>query len=111
VDRTHYTVWEVSGKKRDLNQKHSMKESTLVLLYSNSKHLPIVDLFSWVEHSSISLYKRDVLRPLHKNRLVELDESSGIIQISPLKRGGRSRIILLNTIILAFRRFYSKIPG
>ncbi len=84
VDRTHYTVWEVAGKKRDLNSQHSMKESTLVLLYSNNKPVPIMNLASWVEHSNMSTYKRDVIKPLHKNRLIEFDETSSLIQISPL---------------------------
>ena len=84
VDRTHYTVWEVGGKKRDLNPKHSMKESTLILLYSNNKPLPLVDLFEWIEYSNMSSYKKDILKPLHKVRFIEFDESSGLVQISPL---------------------------
>jgi len=84
VDRTLYTVWEIAGKKRDLNPKHSMKESTLILLYSNSIPVSIMELYKWTEHSNLSSYKKDVLRPLHKSRLVEFDESSGWIQISPL---------------------------
>lgn len=84
IDRTHYTIWEVGGKKRDLNSKHSMKESTLILLYSNNKSLSLADLFKWIEHSNMSSYKKDVLKPLHKSRFIEFDESSGLIQISPL---------------------------
>ena len=84
IDRTYYTVWEVGGKKRDLNSEHSKKESTLTLLYSGNKPLSLADLFRWTEHSNMSSYKKDVLKPLHKNRFIEFDESSGLIQISPL---------------------------
>lgn len=84
VDRTFYTVWEVAGKKRDLSPKHSMKETTLILLYSHHQPLPLANLFSWIEHSNMSTYKKDVLRPLHKDRLIEFDTQTGLVQISPL---------------------------
>jgi len=42
------------------------------------------DLFKWTEHSNLSVYKRDVLRRLHSRRLIEYDESTEAIALSPL---------------------------
>jgi len=41
-------------------------------------------LFKWTEHSNLSVYKRDVLRRLHSRRLIEYDESTEAIALSPL---------------------------
>jgi hypothetical protein len=37
----------------------------------------------WVEHSNASNYRRDVLRPLHKEKLVEYDQRAGTVVLSP----------------------------
>jgi hypothetical protein len=42
------------------------------------------DLFSWVEYSHFAMFKRAVLTPLHKNRLVEYDKDTEAVTISPL---------------------------
>jgi hypothetical protein len=42
------------------------------------------DLFSWVEHSNFTVFKRTVLEPLHKKRLIEYDKSADSITISPI---------------------------
>lgn len=84
IDRTIYSVWEVAGKKRDLNTKHSMRETTLILLYCHLHPVLLNDLFDWSEHSNLSIYKKDVLNPLHKDRLVEFSRLAGLVQISPL---------------------------
>lgn len=84
IDRTLYTVWEIAGQKRDLNSAHTMKEATLVLLYSQPDSTPVGELFKWVEHSNMANYKRDVIKPLHRERLIEFDNNSGLVYISPL---------------------------
>ena len=78
-------IWEVAGKKRVLRNDLSYKQKTLLLIYSNSEGgLLLEDLFEWLEHSNISIFKRDVLKPLHKNRLVEYDQEIEMVFISPL---------------------------
>lgn len=42
------------------------------------------DLFAWVEHSNFTVFKRSVLEPLHKKRLIEYDKSADTVTISPL---------------------------
>src|SRR5688572_5916536 len=32
------------------------------------------DLVAWTEHSNASVYRRDILRPLHRDRFIEYNE-------------------------------------
>lgn len=84
VERTLPLVWEVAGKRRVLNPQMSMKEKTLVLLYHSMAPVSDAELCDWVEHSNRAVYRRDVLRPTHKQKLIEYDASTGDVQISPL---------------------------
>jgi hypothetical protein len=83
-DRSLPVVWEIKDKKRILSNSLSMKEKTLLLLYSNTGPVAERDLIEWVEHSNPSVYRRDILRPAHKARLLEYDEAEGSVEISPL---------------------------
>jgi hypothetical protein len=77
-------VWDVASRKRVLRSGLTMKEKTLLLLYSEEN--PVIDraLFEWVEHSNLPNYRRDVLRRLHFDKLVEYDEKSHLVYLSPL---------------------------
>jgi hypothetical protein len=60
-------------------------EKTLLLLYSSQElAVPSEDLFEWTEHSNQAVYRRDVLKTLHKNRLIEYDKENQMVAISPL---------------------------
>ena len=74
VERNTPVVWEVSGKRRILNTSLSFREKMLVLLYSQSDPMPESDLLSWIEHSNASVFRRDVLMPAHKARLIEYNQ-------------------------------------
>ncbi len=41
------------------------------------------DLVAWTEHSSGSVYRRDVLKKLHKARLAEYDQETEMVAVSP----------------------------
>jgi hypothetical protein len=43
----------------------------------------VVALGRWVEYSSLSMYKSNILTPLHKARAVEYDAKNGRAQITP----------------------------
>jgi hypothetical protein len=78
-------VWEVAGKKRVLKKGLNAKDQTLILLYSSTDiSVFIEDLFDWVEYSSVRHYKGNVLAPLHKERLLELDKDNDVVMLSPL---------------------------
>jgi hypothetical protein len=84
VDRETPLIWEVNGKKRILNTKLGMRAKTLILLHASNGPAAEADLVSWVEHSNASVYRRDVLRPAHRERLIEYDSTARTAQVSPL---------------------------
>ena len=86
VDRTLPVVWVVGENLRILDTKITMKEKTLLLLYHKQSSNPVSenDLVNWVEHSNASVYRRDVLRALHKEKLIEYDEGKKIVYLSPM---------------------------
>jgi hypothetical protein len=78
-------IWEVDGKKRVLTRGLTAKQQTLLLLYSEPTNAVLDDdLLSWIEYADLPLYRRDVLRPLHKDRYIEYDESIGVVRLSPV---------------------------
>ncbi len=84
IERTLPIVWKVSGKLRVLEPRMNMKDKTLVLLYHCATPVSEGELVDWVEHSNASIFRRDVLRPAHKNKLLEYDAVKRTIHISPL---------------------------
>lgn len=78
------TIWEVAGKKRVLKDGLKAREQSLLLLYSSVDSTVLLeDLCSWVEYATVPLFKRDVIRKLHKQRLLEFDEDSDTVVLSP----------------------------
>lgn len=79
------SIWTVVGKKRILASTIDFKSQTLVLLHSELKTgVLIEDLKSWVEYNGrMSDFKRWVLAPLHKSRLIEFDTDSETAILSP----------------------------
>ena len=78
-------VWEVGGKKRVLKQGLQAKQKTLLLLYSEINSAVLTeDLFDWVEYHRIDSFKQKILRPLHKDKLIEFDKKNDVIYLSPI---------------------------
>jgi hypothetical protein len=78
-------IWEVAGKKRVLRPDLSAKDKALLLAYSDaSAGILVEDLFEWVEYSDLSMFKRAVITPLHKARLIEYDKENSAVYLSPL---------------------------
>jgi len=83
--RTIPDIWEVAGKKRVLRTDLSFKDKVLLLLYSDPQSgVLIEDLYQWSDHSHPTVFKRDVVKQLHRQLFVEYDEESEIVYISPL---------------------------
>lgn len=76
-------IWDAGGVRRVLDTKLTMLEKTLVLLFSSADPVAERDLVSSIEHSNPSTYRRDVLRKAHKDRLLEYNESTRTVVISP----------------------------
>lgn len=84
TERTLPIVWEVGDTKRVLNPTLSKKDQTLLLLYSSNGTVRETELVRWVEHSNASIYRRDVLRPAHRDRLIEYDQVRGEARLTPV---------------------------
>jgi hypothetical protein len=75
----------VAGKKRVLRDDLEFKQKVLLLCYQEPESAVLSeDLFSWVEYSHLPMFRRAVLTPLHKKRLIEYDKDTETITISPL---------------------------
>lgn len=84
VERETPIVWKVGSKLRVLDTRLSMKDKALVLLHATAGSVSERDLVDWIEHSNPSVFRRDVLRKAHRDKLVEYDQETGVIAISPL---------------------------
>lgn len=82
-DRTLPVVWEVENRKRVLRTDLSRKDNTLLLLYATPGAVAEADLAEWIELSP-AVYRRDVLKPAHRARLLEYNEAARTVEISPL---------------------------
>lgn len=86
VDRVVPLVWELpDGRLRVLKPSLSMRQRTLVVLYHTyPDEISEVDLVRAVEHSNASVFRRDVLRPSHKQALIDYDKQNRTTRLSPL---------------------------
>jgi hypothetical protein len=71
VERTSPTVRKVGNNLRVLDYQKSMKDKVLLLAYHSRAAVLEADVFGWVEHSNASVFRRDVVRPLHKTKLIK----------------------------------------
>lgn len=77
-------IWEINGRMRILNGSLTMKQKTLALLYAKPAGQDEDELVADLEHSNKSVYRRDVLKRAHKERLIEYDSVAKRVHISPL---------------------------
>ena len=83
VERKHPLIWEVEGIKRVLDPGMKKGDQSLLLLYSESAWVDEKSLFSWVEYSTLTMFRNQILVPYHKDRLLEYDTSQRRVRISP----------------------------
>lgn len=83
TERTIPTVWRINGKRRVLNTKLKYQDQMLLILYDSPTPVAEADLVDWLEHSNPSVFRRDVIRKAHQARLIEYDENTKQVQISP----------------------------
>lgn len=84
VSREIPMIWEVAGRKRVLDPSISLKNQTLLLLYGSTGPVAERELIEWLERKNVGTYRKDVLRPLHKQRLIEYDQPGGKVHLSPV---------------------------
>lgn len=81
VEREIALVWKWNDKRRVLRPDLSYKDQVLVLL-SGTTEATETDLASWLEHPRLADLRK-VLRPMHKARLIEFDESGHTVRLLP----------------------------
>jgi hypothetical protein len=59
------------------------KQQTLVILLTEAGEVAEADLFRWLEHSALPSFRKDVLKQLHKARLIEYDTAARTIRLLP----------------------------
>ncbi len=84
VERKISLVWEVDQIKRVLDPDMNKDDQTLVLLYSKPAWVSEKELVSWVEYSTLTAFRKNILIVLHNNRLIEYDTQLRRARISPL---------------------------
>lgn len=86
VERMVPLIWELpEGRIRILNPKLSLRERMLVVLYSCYPESKLeAELVSNVEASNASAFRRDVIRPAHKDALIDYEEQERVIRLSPM---------------------------
>jgi hypothetical protein len=78
------TIWEVAGRKRVLKEGLKARDQALLLLYSEQNSAVLLeDLCEWVEYSNPAMFKSVVIRGLHRSRLLEFDEDTESVILSP----------------------------
>ena len=83
VERDVPLVWKVNGQRRVLDPRMSAKDRTLLLLHGATGSVEEARLRGWVEYANSSLYRRDVLRRAHRDKLLEYDPGTTMVTISP----------------------------
>lgn len=73
-------IYTLRNKRQDLD----FKQQVLLCYQEPGNSLLQEELFSWVEHSNFTVFKRSVLEQLHKKRLIEYDKAADAVTISPL---------------------------
>ena len=84
IERATPVVWRTNGKRRVLNNTLNYRDKMLLLLYDAADTVTEKDVIDWLEHSNPTVFRRDVLRKAHKARLIDYDERTGLVDISPL---------------------------
>ena len=84
VERKHAIIWEADGIKRVLDPSLSKGDQLLLLAYSSTGWSGENDLRGWVEYKNITDFRRNILVPLHKKRVLEFDAKNARVRITPL---------------------------
>jgi hypothetical protein len=84
IERQVPAIWKIGPIRRVLIKGLTLRQQMLLLLYGETGPVAEADLLAWLERSkTASTFRRDVLRPAHRERLVEYDERAKTVLISP----------------------------
>lgn len=83
VEREVELVWSFEDVRRVLKPDLTLKQKVLLLMLSQPGEVKESDLLRWIEHPNLARFRRDILRPAHKAKLIELDEKAGTVRLLP----------------------------
>ncbi len=88
-------VWAApGGRKRVLDPSLTQADQALVLLYSDIESaIPIEDLADWVGAKRPDLFRARVVQRLHDKRLIEFDDESRTVILSPTGAAAAEAVI------------------
>ena len=84
VERQIPVIWKVNGTNRLLVKSKTQLKEVLLLLYARPSGVSEAELVASLEIESPSIFRRDVLRKGHANRMLEYSEPSRMVTLSPL---------------------------
>lgn len=83
IEREVAWVWIRGDKKRVLRTGMTWKQQTLMLLLTEAAEVAEADLFRWLEHPGLPSFRKDVLKVLHKARLIDYDVDKRTVTLLP----------------------------
>ncbi len=83
IEREVAWVWTHGDKKRILRKGLTWRQQTLLLLLAEAGDVDEADLFRWLEHPGLPSFRKDVLKQLHRDRLVEYDSDKRSVRLLP----------------------------
>ncbi|MEJ8820037.1 hypothetical protein [Lacibacter sp. H407] len=84
IERKSPLIWEVGNIRRVLKPTMKMGDQTLLLLHTKPSWVKDQDLCDWVEYSTLNMFRKNILEPYHKKRLIEYDKRKAVSRITPL---------------------------
>lgn len=83
IEREVAWVWTYRDKKRVLRTGLTWKQQVLILLVTEAGDVAEADVFRWLEHPGLPSFRKDVLKRLHKDRLIEYDTDKRTLRLLP----------------------------
>lgn len=82
VERQIALVWQMGDKRRVLDPTVNQKQQVLILL-AGTTSASEAEMISWMEHKNKGNLRSKVLRPLHRQRMIEFDENDSTLRLLP----------------------------
>ncbi|MGW3112729.1 hypothetical protein [Streptomyces sp. NPDC001091] len=83
IERDIPMVWSDGFNKRILATGLTRKQQVLLLLLLEPGESAEDDLMRWLEVGNRASFRRDVLRPLHRDRFIEFDADRKMMRLLP----------------------------
>jgi len=75
-------IWQGRDVKRVLDPKIDTRDQLLLLIASSPGRIDVKDLRAWTEYKNVTRFV-DLLKQLHKERLIEFNEANSKVEILP----------------------------